>query len=73
MSLFTRQVPFCVGHRGVLEGYSRLDLHQQLPRSHCGVHGLLHFGNGNWCGMPVLPRRRLCGRQACLLLHQYRR
>ena len=25
-----------------------------------------------WCGMPVLPRRALFGRQTCLLLHQCR-
>jgi hypothetical protein len=34
------------------------------------------YTSGTWCGMPVPmpvpPRRSLCGRQPCSLLHQYR-
>ena len=31
--------------QGNVKWCSREDLHLELPRSHCGVHGLLHLGN----------------------------
>jgi len=67
MDLFTRQVPFYVGHGGVFdEMVLREDLHLDPPLSQSGVHGLLHFGSLlDWCGMSVLPRRVEFGRLAC--------
>ncbi len=60
-------------HEKHLKWRSREDLHLEPPLPQSGVHDLLHFGSlVEWCGMSVLPRRALFGRQKCLLLHQCR-
>lgn len=64
MDLFTRQVPFSVGHED-MEWCSHEDLHLEPPPSHGGVHGSYTLRASNWCGMSELRRHDLFGRQAC--------